>query len=543
MAEIPSIVVGGAIIAYGVHIGFTEPTDHLNQVSLESLLRRRPMGRASLEAWIRAGHFSSSTEAYALLGAYERGLRAWHQGEVPLRADNFPLIENGFFGPLNSGEINSVLRALREIRSETRSADLDRLSGALSERGKEVFREFLRFDALLREEFNQATRELQQQPQGDVDEIFARRIAAALRNDRRWGEGSAYSAERRAILARALDPRVEIAGVSDLAWRARAISALERFSGLSATERSREYGEALRANNQERMQELALVEAARAGVEIRGLSRARDAEVASVLLAQRARNVRTGEAAFPAERLRRARMIDSFCERNDCSDQYETLFRPDFSAFTSVQSFRVGGREISIRNEMDAWEMIFHDPRFLLEAELKARGEDKDVSILTQFLTRLDAHQSLERIQDEVFARSPTQWREDPDAEIPKPAFAQFCRLLGHGRERSPANALFLSTRSTLDQLERTLSRDRFLACRAFLAGLNWDYQASLSHIASRVSSTTNAATRDRVRADMASLREDGAEAFMEAVQACRSNRIKVPPQDALRTLDCENTP
>ena len=189
---------------------------------------------------------------------------------------------------------------------------------------------------------------------------------------------------------------------------------------------------------------------------------------------------------------------------------------------------------------MDAWEIIFHDPRFLMEAELKVEGRTSDASILSQFLARAEAQESLERVQEAAFSGRANTWRTNPNAEIPKPPFSMLCGLLGYRRDGAAANPHFQATRTTLDQLHSRLPAPRFQACRIFLVGVTWDFHAMAVEIANRARPASSAMERDRLREEMAELREASSAAFLDAVRACRENRIGLPPPERQAEFDCE---
>ena len=307
LAELPTILGVGTLLAGGVYLAFTRPTDNLNQTELESRLERHPMGSAILQAWRDAGQFSSASEAHALFGEYQRGLRAWRAGDPPLRRENMILIEHGFFGPISREGVFRVVEALRGIQGSSTEADLEHLQANLPEAEKNIFREFLRFDSLLRSEFEAAIRESSERPGVGLDPIFTARIQATLAADPAWGTAAGYDSERRAILARALDPRVIISGSNDLTWSARMQSAFEATRSLSESERNREFRTALNARNLPRLRELALGAAARATTDLRRMSPPEgyiDVAVAGSLLAAAAGRITASDGAYVLERER-----------------------------------------------------------------------------------------------------------------------------------------------------------------------------------------------------------------------------------------------
>lgn len=521
-------VVSGGALYLAIINPFEIVTDMPNRDVLSELRERRDLiGFKAFDPWYRSGHFPSHAEAHSLYVDHHKTLEKWREGQLVFLPGNLDYLRAGLFGELSAAELAELLGVIKKLNTKPNAAEIERLFQPLSARLKESLKEFVKFDNGLRALVNRVI--AAHKPPADLDALLDVELETWLEKHPRFGKEGGLPADYRLLLGEALSPRIEVEGKNHIEWLAR----------LALAEKQ-ETKEALRDS-------FTAIWSAYRGMK-EGDRPPLFAEFWAVSMALKAEASEREGRDFRAERFARARQIDSFCEDEDCEAQSDTLRRPDIPLFRDEAEYFANGKERELSSEMDYWELMFHDVRFIQFALRKHRRETSDFDLLYDFAREAAAHSELNRLQAQIFADAEKAgqpdwrkvWRETEKLAIPKPTMAGFCSLLGYGKAPKTPNLLFVRFRPELDKLRTKLKKTDFNECRAQVAAAVWDYYAMGSEIADSLPEQGVAEARDEARRRMAEHVNAGLRAVEDILDSCGNSHEEAPPTEVHGQLDCE---
>ncbi len=197
------------------------------------------------------------------------------------------------------------------------------------------------------------------------------------------------------------------------------------------------------------------------------------------------------------QRIEEAKEIPEFCAQADCKDMYPSLVRARIPPFTVGQTYHPFSTNLvekpgRLEEEMDYWRLAFEDPIFIEYASDKASGKVPDSVLLPKLSRQIEGYSELFSLQARIFEDANFTIGESLDVgKIPRPDPSLVCSLFGEiqmGGRPTRANHLFGGVQNRLNQESKTMSKEKFDACRYLIGGTLWEFHAIEGMISQRMS-------------------------------------------------------